>query len=89
MVVCLAISLKRLIKLKTQKAETPNGPDREQLVQLVREVQNASACSMDFDALMNRVEKQFGDKQIGRLIFDPPGGTPLSAEEIVDIALSK
>ena len=44
---------------------------------------------MDFDALMNRVEKQFGDKQIGRLIFDPPGGTPLSAEEIVDIALSK
>jgi len=64
-------------------------PNREQLIQMVREVQGASACMMDFDALMNRVEKQFGNKQIGQLIFDPPGGAPLTAEEIVDIALRK
>ncbi len=68
--------------------EPTNKPDREQLIQMVREVQSASACVIDFDALMNRVEKQSGNKQIGQLIFNPPGGTPLTAEEIVDIALS-
>ena len=73
----------------SQESGHPNEPSREQLIQMVREVQNASACTMDFDALMNRVEKQFGNKQIGNLIFDPPGGTPLSAEEIVDRVLRK
>lgn len=59
------------------------------MVQLVREVQQASACMMDFDALMTRVEKKFGNKQVGKLIFDPPGGKMLSAEEIVDTLLNE
>ena len=63
--------------------------DRELLVLLVREIQQASACTSDFDALMNRAEKKFGSKEIGRLIFDPPDGKRLTAEEIVDIAISK
>ena len=71
----------------TQTSGRPNEPSRDLLIQMVREVQNASACTVDFDALMNRVEKQFGNKQVGSLIFDPPGGTPLSAEEIVDLVL--
>ena len=56
---------------------------------MVREVQQASACMMDFDAMMNRIEKKFGNKQIGQMIFDPPGGKMLSAEEIVDIVLDE
>lgn len=70
----------------TDNNEQPN--ERDQMIIMVREVQQASACMMDFDALMNRVEKKFGNKQIGQLIFDPPGGRILSAEEIVDIVLN-
>ena len=62
---------------------------REQLIGLVRQVQNASACMMDFDAMMSRLEHESGDPQIGRLIFDPPGGQPMTAEEIVDSVLSR
>ena len=56
----------------------------ESLVQLFREIQLVSACTSDFDALMNRAEREFNSKEIGRLIFDPPGGKPLSAEEVVE-----
>lgn len=58
--------------------------ERNTLIELVREVQNASACIVDFDALMNRLEEKTGYTEIGMLIFDPPGGKKLSAEEIVD-----
>ena len=60
---------------------------REQLVQMVREIKSASACMVDFDSMLNRLESKFGDPRISELIFDPPGGTPLTAEQIADIAL--
>lgn len=63
--------------------------ERERLIEMVRRIQNASACVVDFDSMLNQLEEKLQDKQISRLIFDPPGGTPLSAEEIVDQALAK
>lgn len=63
--------------------------NREQLIKMVREIQTASACVVDFDAMLNRLEAKLGDRQIGELIFDPPGGVPLSAEEIVERAIKK
>lgn len=67
----------------------PNKPSREEMIKLVKEVQATSACVVDFDALMNRLEQKLGSREIGTLIFDPPGGTPLSAEEIVDRVLGE
>ena len=63
--------------------------NREALIGMVREIQLTSACVTDFDALMTRLEEKLGDPEIGRLIFDPPSGKKLSAEEIVDMALNK
>ena len=63
--------------------------NREELIQMVRVVQQTSACVTDFDALMNRLEEKLGNREIGKLIFDPPSGKRLSAEEIVDLALNK
>lgn len=57
---------------------------RDELIKMVREVQAASACVVDFDGMMNRLEEKLGNRRIGELIFDPPGGTPLTAEQIVD-----
>lgn len=63
-------------------------PDRDELIKLVEQVQKSSACVMDFDGMMNRLEKKLGNRRIGELIFDPPGGTPLTPEQIVDLALA-
>lgn len=65
-----------------------NDDKREELIEMVREVQNASACMVDFDLMLSRLEAKFGDPRIGELIFDPPGGTPLSAAQIVDMMLN-
>ena len=62
---------------------------KAKLVELVKEIQATSACVTDFDALMNRLEEKLGNPHIGKLIFDPPSGKKLSAEEIVDLALSQ
>ena len=63
--------------------------DPDELVKMIREIQTASACVVDFDGMMNRLETKLGDRRIGELIFDPPGGTPLSAEEIVERIMGK
>ncbi|MDG1874358.1 MAG: hypothetical protein P8J27_10635 [Mariniblastus sp.] len=69
--------------------QEPNRPnfEREKLIEMVREIQNASACIVDFDGMLNRLEEKLGNRQIGVLIFDPPGGTPLTAEQIIDRVL--
>ena len=46
--------------------------ERERLIEMVRKVQTASACMVDFDAMLNRLEEKLQDKEISRLIFDPP-----------------
>lgn len=66
-----------------------NQEKRQQLVEMVREIQCASACMVDFDSMLNRLESKFDDPRISELIFDPPGGKPLTAEQIVDVALGR
>lgn len=61
--------------------------ERATLIRMVREVQNASACTMDFDSMLGRLEEKLQFNGVGQLIFDPPGGRPLTAAEIVDRAL--
>ena len=60
---------------------------KDQLIAMVDSVVKSSACMVDFDALMRPLEKQFPGVDIGRLIFDPPSGKRMKAEEIVDEAL--
>jgi len=62
---------------------------RQLLIQMVDEVKSASACMVDFDSMLGRLESKIGDPRISELIFDPPGGTPLTAEQIVDMSLSR
>lgn len=64
-------------------------PTRQQLVQMVDQVMNASACMVDFDSMLQRLEKQFPGVDIGKMIFDPPSGKRLTAEQVVDQALQK
>jgi len=59
----------------------------EQLVDLVRQIANSSACMMDFDSLVSKLERNVPHPNASELIFNPPGGTVLSPEEIVRIAL--
>lgn len=59
-----------------------------ELVDLVRRVAGASACMMDFDALVSKLERNVPHPNVSELIFNPPGGKVLSPEEIVRIALA-
>ncbi len=69
--------------------EKSSPTERAQLIQMVQQIQNSSACVMDFDGMMSRLEQKIGDSQIGNLIFDPPGGKALTAEEIVEQSLRR
>ena len=60
---------------------------KDQLIAMVDSVMKSSACMVDFDALMGPLEKQFPGVDIGKLIFDPPSGKRMKAEEIVEEAL--
>ncbi len=60
---------------------------RDQVVKLVREVQAAAGCRMDLDGMLNKLESLSNCPEIGQLIFCPPDGKALSAEEIADRAL--
>ena len=62
---------------------------RQLLIGMVDEVKSASACMVDFDSMLSRLESKIGDPRISELIFDPPGGTPLTAEQIVDLSLGR
>jgi hypothetical protein len=59
-----------------------------ELIELVQRISGASACMMDFDALVSKLEQNVPHPNASELIFNPPGGTVLSAEEVVRIALS-
>ena len=63
--------------------------DRDELVALVRRIKATSACVVDLDALLNRFEANVPNPAAVQLIFDPPGGRDLSAEEIVEHALQQ
>ena len=61
--------------------------DREQLVRLVQHIMTSSGCVTDLDALLNQFESNVGYPNASELIFNPPSGKRLTAEEIVDQAL--
>ena len=58
-----------------------------ELVELVQQIANSSACMMDFDALVSKLERNVPHPNASELIFNPPGGKVLSPEEIVRMAL--
>jgi hypothetical protein len=60
--------------------------NREQLIELVREIKRTSGCVVDLDGMINRLESSCEVPGVAELIFCPPAGKELSAEEIVDIA---
>ena len=60
---------------------------KAELIAMVDAVMKSSACMVDFDALLCPLEKQFPGVDIGQLIFDPPSGKRLPADEIVEEAL--
>jgi hypothetical protein len=60
--------------------------NREQLIELVKEIKRTSGCVVDLDGMINRLESSCEIPGVAELIFCPPDGKDLSAEEIVDIA---
>ena len=73
----------------SDQSTDPEHDRRQQLIAMVREIQNASACVMDFDGMLSRLEEKAGSRRIGQLIFEPPGGKSLTAEQIVDALLNE
>ena len=57
---------------------------KEELIKLIDEVRNMSACRSDFDSVMNRLEKETGCAEIGAWLFNPPDGKVYTAKEIVE-----
>lgn len=46
-----------------------------------------SGCIVDVDALLNKLEANVPHPDVSELIFNPPSGKKMTAEEIVDEAL--
>ena len=61
--------------------------DRDALVRLVNQIMTSSGCMMDVDGLIATFEKNVPYADAGELIFHPPSGKAMTAEEIVDLAL--
>lgn len=59
-----------------------------ELAELVQQIASSSACTMDFDALVSKLEQNVPHPNASELIFNPPGGKVLSPEEVVRIALA-
>jgi len=47
-----------------------------------------SGCIVDVDALLSRLEQNVPHPNVSELIFNPPSGKAMTAEQIVDLALS-
>ncbi len=60
--------------------------NEQELIALVRQIASASACTMDFDSLLKKLEQNVPHPNPSELIFNPPGGTVLSPEEVVKLA---
>jgi hypothetical protein len=61
---------------------------KAELVDAVRRIIDAGGSEAELDALLALVERNVPHPAVSDLIFYPPGGVALSAEEIVDIALA-
>ena len=61
---------------------------REELVRLVQHIMTTSGCVVDVDGLLNKLEANVPHPNVSELIFNPPSGKRMTAEEIVDEALN-
>jgi hypothetical protein len=61
--------------------------DRAELIRLVKQIMSSSGCMMDVDAMIATFERNVPYQGAGELIFHPPSGKAMTAEEIVDLAL--
>lgn len=62
--------------------------NREELIRLVDHIMTTSGCIVDVDALLSRLEQNVPHPNVSELIFNPPSGKAMTAEQIVDLALS-
>ena len=62
--------------------------DRDELIRLVHHIMVSSGCITDVDGLIEQFERSVPYPDAGGLIFAPPSGKRMSAEEIVDMALN-
>jgi len=61
--------------------------DRDALIRLVNQIMTSSGCMMDVDGMIATFEKNVPYEGASELIFHPPSGKAMTAEEIVDLAL--
>ena len=61
---------------------------REELIQLVQHIMTTSGCVVDVDGLLHKLEANVPHPNVSQLIFNPPSGKRMTAEEIVDEALA-
>ena len=62
--------------------------NRPELIRLVQHIMTTSGCVVDVDGLLNQLESNVPHPNVSELIFNPPSGKRLTAEEIVDEALA-
>ncbi|MFT5302568.1 MAG: hypothetical protein ACI87E_004514 [Mariniblastus sp.] len=62
--------------------------NRDELVRLVQHIMTTSGCVVDVDALLGKLESNVPHPNVSELIFNPPSGKAMTAEEIVDEAFN-
>lgn len=65
-----------------------NNPTRDDLIRLVDHIMTTSGCVVDVDALLGKLEASVPHPNVSELIFNPPSGKRMTAEQIVDEAMS-
>ena len=60
---------------------------KEDLVELVRKILAAEGSEEEQDEMLNTLERNVPDPNVSDLIYYPPEGKQLTAEEIVERAL--
>ena len=63
--------------------------NRDELILLVQHIMTTSGCIVDVDGLLSKLEANVPHPNVSELIFNPPSGKAMTAEEIVDEALGK
>ncbi len=61
--------------------------NHDELVRLVQHIMTTSGCVVDLDALLNEFESNVSYPNAAELIFNPPSGKRMSAEEVVNLAM--
>jgi hypothetical protein len=61
---------------------------KDELVRVVRRIMDAEGTEAELDGLLALVERNVPHPAVTDLIFYPPNGVDLSAEQVVEIALT-